>query len=731
MKSIKLFFIPILLFCFLQASANEGMWLPNLLKKLNEPEMKSLGMRISAEDIYSVNQGSLKDAVVHFGGFCTGEVISNQGLLLTNHHCGYGSIQRHSTTENNYLEDGFWAATHADEIPNQGLTATFMVRIEDVTNQVLAGVTTEMSPDERQSAIDLNINALKESLKLESYENMFVRPFYEGNEYYLFITKTYRDVRLVGTPPSFIGKYGADTDNWVWPRHTGDFALFRIYADENNLPADYAETNKPYEPKQSMKVSMKGVEQDDFVFAFGFPGRTNQYLHSAAIDQVENVLNPVRVAIRERALAIIDAAMRADAEVKIQYASKQSGISNYWKKWKGEAMGLEKSEAVKERKKLEAEFNRRVSNNPKWSEYSELTNTFQDLYTKQNPYARALEIYSEAFLRNPEITRRASNINSLMKVLEDNGEEVFAQRKERFAAAVPGMFKDYQIDIDRAVFAAMLDYYYHNQDSEFHSDIMKQMAKDMNGDWKKISDYLFEESFLSNEADFSAALAMETVEFQEAVAQDPLIQLVNSITDVAREKISPTYTELTTEINALKRKYMEAQRNVFSERTFYPDANSTLRVSYGKVSGYDSRDAVYYEPLTTIDGVMEKYVPGDYEFDLDEKFRSLYENRDFGKYEVNGTVPVNFIAAIHTTGGNSGSPVLNADGHLVGLLFDGSWEGVMSDIYYSEDLVRSIMVDIRYVLFIIDKYAGATHLIDEMNIIENSVAPKKGKKAVK
>jgi len=718
MKSFRTIWISIFIFATLPAFSNDGMWLPNLLKKLNEPEMKSLGMKISAEDIYSINNSSLKDAVVHFGGGCTGEIISSKGLLLTNHHCGYGQIQRHSTPENNYLEYGFWANDFSEELPNQGLTATFIVRIDDVSSQVLAGISADLSATDRQSAIDKNINELKEGLQLKSYEDVIVRPFFEGNEYYMFITKTYRDVRLVGTPPSFIGKYGADTDNWVWPRHTGDFAIFRIYADENNEPAAYDPDNKPYEAAYSMKISMKGIQQDDFVFAFGFPGRTNQYLHSAAIDQVQNVLNPVRVDIRARALAIIDAAMRSDANIKIQYASKQSRISNYWKKWAGESLGLKRSNAIAERKKYEDEFNRRISNNPSWGKWAGLTAEFERLYVEQNDYARAVEIYQESITRNSEAPGLAMNILGLSRVLNESGGTVFDQRKSRLLAAIPNVFKDYQVDIDRAVVAALMDYYYNHQDQQYIPALLQSYAKQHNGDWASIVDYLFNNTHLTTEGELSKLMAMDSTEFSAAVEQDKLIQLISALSDMARENIYPKYNELTTAINGLKRSYMEAQRTVFSEKTFFPDANSTLRVSYGKVSGYTARDAVHYEPLTTIDGVMEKYVPGDYEFNLDEKFRKIIETRDFGKYEVNGTVPVNFTAAIHTTGGNSGSPVLNADGHLVGLLFDGSWEGVMSDIYYSEDLVRSIMVDIRYVLFIIDKYAGASRLMEEMTIVE-------------
>lgn len=721
----------VIVFMGVHSFANDGMWLPNLLKKLNEPEMKSLGMRISAEDIYSINNSSIKDAVVHFGGGCTGEVISQQGLLLTNHHCGYSFIQRHSSPENNYLEYGFWAENMEAEIPNPGLSVTFIVRIDDVTDQVLSGIQDDLSAEDRQSAIDQNLNTIKENANIEDYQNVFIRPFYEGNEYYMFTTVTYRDVRLVGTPPSFIGKYGADTDNWVWPRHTGDFALFRIYADENNLPADYSPENKPYEPKYSMTLSMDGVAEDDFVFAFGFPGRTDQYLHSSAIDQVQNVLNPHRVAIRDRALDIIDGAMRADSVIKIQYASKQSRISNYWKKWRGESLGLQRSEAVRDRKKYEREFNRRINLNPEFYKYKELTSSFARLYSQHNPYAQAAEIYQETILRNPEINAFINAIHNMMPIYEDSGQEAFEERRGRLQGALSRFFKDYRIEIDTAVLASLLDYHYNNQEERFQSDLMLQYGNHNDSKWSKIVSMLYASTHFDSEENMAKLLNMPYEEMSEALSNDDLFTFITDLIETAKEKIYPEYNELTSNINALKRQYMEGQRAVFPERTFFPDANSTMRVSYGKVSGYNARDAVYFEPLTTIDGVMEKYKPGDYEFDLDEKFRKLVDDKDYGIYEVDGTVPVNFIAAIHTTGGNSGSPVLDADGALVGLLFDGAWEGVMSDIYYSEDLVRSIMVDIRYVLFIIDKYAGAQHIMDELKVTQNKVNPDGKKSAIK
>ena len=723
--------IGVLALCLLFNSAiqaTDGMWLPNLLKKLNEAEMKSLGMRISAEDIYSVNQGSIKDAVVHFGGGCTAEVVSDKGLIFTNHHCGYGQIQSHSTPEKNYLEKGFWAKNYAEELPNQGLTATFIVRIEDISAKVLEGVDNKLPSKERQSLIDKNIEKVRAETQKETYENIVIRPFYEGNEYYMFITVTYRDVRLVGTPPDFIGKYGADTDNWIWPRHTGDFAIFRIYADKDNKPADYSVDNVPFTPKHSLPISVTPLKENDFLMVFGFPGRTDQYLPAAAIEQVQDILNPLRVEIRDRSLAIIDEAMRVDTKTKIQYASKQSRISNAWKKWRGESLGLKKSDAINERKKYEAEFNKRVAANPAWSDYKGLVDKFNLLYQSINPLARAREIQMEVIQRNAEVTRMAATMAALSTVFEKDGADAFNTRMSRLKAALPGYFKDYQPAIDEQVFAVTMDYFEKNMDPNYIPESMKQLSAKHKGDWNAISKELFQNSFLANEAAFMSLLESEPADLVMKAKMDPLVQLVDDIQKTAEEKINPQYNALIGEINTLKRTYITAQREVFKERRFYPDANSTMRMSYGKVEGYKPRDGVYFEPFTTAEGIIAKYVPGDYEFNLDERFRDLVAKKDYGKYAVNGELPVNFIGSIHTTGGNSGSPVLNGDGHLVGLLFDGSWEGVMSDIYYNPDLVRSIMVDIRYVLWVMDKYAGAQNLIDELNIIETSTTPVKSDK---
>lgn len=697
--------------------AVEGMWLPLLLGLLNETEMKSLGMKMSAEDIYSVNKGSLKDAIVHFGGGCTAEVISGQGLLLTNHHCGFGQIQSHSTLEHNYLEDGFWAKTLKDELPNPGLTATFISRIEDVTTAALAGVTDDMDKKTRQSAIDKNLDAIKKAAKMETWEEAMIRPFFAGNQYFMFITVTYKDVRLVGTPPSSIGKFGADTDNWVWPRHTGDFSIFRIYADKNNRPAEYSADNVPLKPKHFLPISLDGVSEGDFTMVFGFPGRTNEYLPSYAISQIANVLDPARIMVRDKTLAIWDGGMRADAQIKIQYASKQASLANAWKKWKGEVLGLRKTGAVKKKEKYEAEFQKIVTVDPKFAKYQGLLKEFEQLYRDITPYAEAKAYYDEILGSNVEIFRMASRFLAMNRANDKNGEAGYFDEKKKVQEGLASFFKDYRPEIDQRVFAAQMEVLVKKLGKEYQSDLLNTLLANAGGSYEKLAADLFKNSFLTNEAAAKAVLDKSLEEGMKAIVADPICQLLNSLRDIYNAKITPKYNEYNDRIETLQATYMRAQMEVFPNKKFYPDANSTMRVSYGQVQGYKPQDAVAYSPQTYLEGVMEKYVPGDYEFDVPTRLRELYEKKDYGQYGENGKLPVCFLGSNHTTGGNSGSPAIDAHGNLIGLNFDRVWEGTMSDYNYDVSICRNIMVDTRYVLFIVDKYAGATRLIQEMKLV--------------
>ena len=721
---LKQSLLAFLLLAFSVAKADEGMWLPQLLAQLNEKQMKSMGMKISAADIYNINKGSLKDAIVSFGGFCTGEVISSKGLVLTNHHCGFDAIQNHSTIQNNYIRDGFWARNNAEEIPNPGLFVTFIIRIDDVTKQVLNGVTRNMDEKERQSAIDKNIAELRKNVKKENYQDSFIRAFFDGNQYFLFVTETYKDVRLVGAPPSSVGNFGKDTDNWMWPRHTGDFSMFRIYAGKDNKPAEYSVDNVPYVPKRSLSISLDGVAENDFTMVFGFPGRTTQYLHSAAVEQIMKVNDPVKIAIRDKALAVIDGFMRKDEQIKIQYAAKYAGIANSWKKWQGEVLGLTSTNALGKKQAYEAEFQKRVNANPQWKEaYGNLLLDLVKTYNEFEKYSLARDFFNETMSRI-EAFAIVNQLNSLRNAKEKNGEKGFTNALPGVKERLAEIYKEYSPVVDKQLFIALIDKFVKDQPQEFVAPYLLNKLKENNNDVSKLADELYNNvDLFQNGNKVLQQLSSNPEVVMAANDMNHANQLIAELSTYYNNTVSKNITGLQSMINQLNRTYMQAQMEVMKEKKFYPDANSTLRVTYGNVKGYNPRDAVQYDYYTYLDGVMDKYKPGDYEFDLPEKLRSLYKNKDYGQYGSNGKMPVCFIARNHTTGGNSGSPALDAYGNLVGLNFDRVWEGTMSDINYDPSICRNIMVDIRYVLFIVDKYEGAGHLVKEMNLVH----PKKKK----
>ena len=723
MKFLKVLSLALLLFIVRPASADEGMWLPQLLGQLNEKQMKSLGMKISAADIYNVNKGSLKDAIVSFGGFCTGEIISDKGLVLTNHHCGFDAIQDHSTLEHNYIRDGFWAKNHGEEIPTPGLFVTFIVRIDDVTSKVLNGVTANMTETERQSAIDKNIAEIRNNYKRESYQDVLIRAFYEGNKYYQFLTETYRDIRLVGAPPSSIGNFGKDTDNWMWPRHTGDFSMFRIYAGKDNKPAAYSADNIPYKPKRSLALSLDGVASGDFTMVFGFPGRTTQYLPASAVEQIVTVNDPAKIAIRDKAMLEIDKRMREDEQVKIQYAAKYASISNAWKKWQGEILGIEKTQGLAKKRAYEAEFQKRVDANPKWkAQWGNLLPELNALYTEFKPLGLARDYHNEV-LSKIELFRIVAQLNNLDNALQKNGEKGLNEALPVITERLKNIFKEYNPEVDKALFASLMEMYYKEQDPKLMAPELKEWVDKSDGDFTKFADKLYKETDRDEEKTTLKELAENPKDYLEEHRRDEANLLWLALNKSYSSNITTNLNPVQAKINKLQREYMKAQMEVFAEKRFYPDANSTMRVTYGQVKGYKPRDAVEFEHYTDLDGVMEKYVPGDYEFDVPEKLIDLYKKKDYGQYGANGKMPVCFIGSNHTTGGNSGSPALDAYGNLVGLNFDRVWEGTMSDFNYDPTICRNIMVDIRYVLFIVDKYAGATNLIKEMKLVHPKKKP--------
>lgn len=714
-KLVALFVLSVAL--WLPSKAEEGMWIPMLLQQLNEAEMQDMGLELTAEDIYSVNQSSLKDAIVHFGGGCTAEIISDQGLLLTNHHCGYGQIQSHSSVEHDYLTDGFWAKKRSEELSNPGLTATFIKYMKDVSVEVTEGVTADMSETDRQKKIKENIEAIRTKEVEGTHYETVIRPFFKGNKYYMFVTETYKDVRLVGAPPSSIGKYGSDTDNWVWPRHTGDFSIFRIYADKDNMPAEYSEDNVPYTPAHSLEISLNGVQEDDFTMVFGFPGSTNEYLPSHAIRQISEVLNPAKINIRETSLNIMDAEMRKSDEIRIKYAAKYARVANYYKKWIGENTGLKETNAIAKKEKNEMAFQNIVNSNPKFANYKNLLSDFEKQYQAREELALARDYFVEIYYYGIGFTRFASGANAFM----ESGEQ---EDLDKFIASAERQFKDYDAYTDEKITAALLKMYEKNV-ARLKPSILAEIKKNYKGDFKAYAKHVFEKSVLVDRKKFGALKKASTKKATKMLRKDPAYQLTKGLNDYYRASIYNDYYAINDELDKLGRTYMKALMEVFPNKAYYPDANSTLRLTYGKVKAYAPKDAVDYHYMTYMDGVMEKYIPGDYEFDLPERLVKLYEKKSYGQYaDENGKMPVCFISTNHTTGGNSGSPALNGKGQLVGLNFDRAWEGTMSDINYDSSRCRNIMVDIRYVLFIVDRFAGASYLVDEMKIVKDTTTIK-------
>ncbi|MFB9270823.1 S46 family peptidase [Lutibacter litoralis] len=687
-----------------------GMWIPSLLEGMNADEMEQLGMKMSVKDIYDVNNSSLKDAIAHFGGGCTSEIISPNGLLLTNHHCGYGVIQSHSSVENDYLKDGFWAMNYSEELPNESLTATFIKRIDDVTTLVFEGVTNDMDEASKMKLINQNILKVNKAAQKEEWQDSYIRSFFKGNQYLLFVTEVFKDVRLVGAPPTAIGKFGADTDNWMWPRHTGDFSLFRVYADANNRPAAYSKDNKPYNPNHYLPISLDGVEENDFTLVFGFPGRTNEYLPAVGVDQIVNVLNPAKIEIRENALKIVDSYMRKDDAIKIKYASKFASIANYWKKWIGESQGIKQTNAIAKKQELEKEFSKIVEAKDLVG-YKTLLSDFEKLYKEIESVSLARDYWIEIAYRNVELLGITFNAYQLEQIFLRGGEAAFVNRRDAVLNSLEGKFKNYSAEVDKPVFEKLVQLYADKSPKEY-------LPSNMVGvNFTELANEIYATSKLTSLESATELLTGSAEEVIKRLNADKAYQFGKELHTIFYTKIEPKFQQLNLEIEAVQKQYMKALMDVFPNERFYPDANSTLRVNYGLVQGYEPKDGVYYTTQTFLKGVMEKYVPGDYEFDVPQKLQDLYNSKDYGQYGENGKMPVNILSTNHMTGGNSGSPVVDANGNLIGLAFDTTWEGTMSDLYFDADIVRSIMVDIRYVLFIIDKYAGAKNLIEEMTIV--------------
>ena len=694
------------------AFAGEGMWIPMLLQ-YNEKEMQEMGMRITAEDIYSINHSSLKDAIVLFGGGCTGEIVSDYGLLLTNHHCGYDHIQKHSSVEHDYLTDGFWAMDRSQELPCPGLSVIFLREMRDVTDQVLKHVTEDMSEEKRQATIDKSIKEIIAEVEKQTNYKVSIKPFFLGNEYYLLLNEVYTDVRLVGCPPSNIGKFGGDTDNWVWPRHTGDFSVFRVYADKNGHPADYNVKNIPYTPAKHLEISLKGAEEGDFAFVFGYPARTSEYLPAVAVDQEANVIDPIAVDLRGKILDIYNTYQEKDRKVRIQYASKHAGLGNGWKKWMGVTEGINHFHGVEKKRFYEELFQEWCYASRQRYLYINLLKNFEEKYKELEPYRVAYTYLSNAGL-NIEIFSFAGNFNRLSQVTKETPQEDIDKMVASLKNATAAFFKDYYQPIDEEVARTMLTEYLNNQPANFRPSFLNDID-----DVDAYVEKLFKKSMFADETKVNEFLDGFKASKAKKLQKDPALQAYQSMISFYRDEVNPKMSAINADLAGLQRLYMKGQMLMEPEKRFSPDANFTLRVTYGKVEGFKPQDGKKYRHFTTLEGIMEKENPDIYDYVVEPKLKDLYRKKDYGRYaDKDGTMHVAFTASVHTTGGNSGSPILNADGRLLGLNFDRCWEGTMSDLVYDPDICRNISVDIRYVLFIIDKFAGAKHLVDEMTIVD-------------
>lgn len=662
-----------------------------------------MGLQLSAADIYSVNSSSLKDAVLQFGSGCTGEIISKDGLLITNHHCGYSTIQSLSTISQNYLMNGFWAKSRGEEIPCPGLTVTFIKEIRDVTTEIISGLSDRLNEDERTAALKVLTDSLEKKYKTEAYKAM-IRSFYGGNQFLLFMTETFRDIRFVGAPPESVGKFGGETDNWVWPRHTCDFSLFRIYANKNNKPADYSAENIPFTPAHHLPVNVSGVKEGDFVFVFGFPGRTNEYAPAAGVKLIKEQTNPVRVSIRDLRLSVWRDFMRTNDTIRLQYSSKFSTIENSYKKWKGELLGLNRFRVIEEKKKRE--------NSLESPAIKAILKTYEDSVNSIYSWSKANDYYAEAF-SSIEITSLALKARDLMKLLDDptTNSKLIDSEIAKIKKEAHGFFKNYSSSVDRQMTLAML----HLVDTGLAND-HKPPFLDEKRSLNDVVEDLFTGSGFRNEQEVNA-LFSNVKSLRKKISKDPAYRIAIQIAD-KQAAVQSEYNRRNKELNRMHRMYQASLLASYPQFIRYPDANSTLRVSYGKVSSLLPRDGVKYDYHTTADGILEKSETGNPDFELDATLEKALRIRDYGKYGRDGELYTAFISSCHTTGGNSGSPVINGRGHLVGINFDRIWEGVMSDYYFSEAICRNVSLDVRYMLFIVDKVYGAGHLINEMSLVE-------------
>lgn len=691
----KLLVVIIACLAGISARADEGMWLPSLIHE-RIADMQAKGFKLSAEDIYSINQASLKDAVMMFGRGCSAELLSGEGLILTNYHCGYAQIQKHSSVEHDYLKDGFWAMKREEELPNPGLSVSFLERMEDVTSIVLRGYTPDMTEEQRIELIRHNsTNLIDIATSAGKGLRATVEALYYGNQYFLFVYREFKDVRFVGAPPTSIGKFGGETDNWMWPRHTGDFSLFRIYADKDNNPAEYSKDNVPYQPKKYFKISTGGVKEGDFTFIYGFPGYTQEYIHSEGVRYISEISDPCKVALRTLRLDIMNKHMSKSQAVRIQYSTKKAIVANAWKKWQGEAGGIKKMKTVQ----TNQDYEKRFIEWAKGTEYEGIVEHIDSIYKELETHHFIVDIFSE--------TAQTIEISRLARQVSGHSLESVKNISKSF-------FKDYYMPIDKECFVALMKEF-GNMIPDDHQPAFYKEQMQKYGKVETWADSLFANSVFADEA------KMESLgeNYHDVLIHDPASIYYIEMQNWALPHLNKARA-LNRDLQLLYRTYMRGQMDFAPDRTvYYPDANLTLRVSYGHIKGYSPYDGAYYHPSSTLKGIIEKDNPEIFDYNIPQKLRDIYHNKDFGRWvDERGEVPVCFIATNHTTGGNSGSPVINAEGNLIGINFDRVWEGTMSDIDFDLDFCRNISLDIRYVLFTIEKIGGAAYLFDEMTFVE-------------
>jgi hypothetical protein len=715
MKKIALLLLAVILISLTPLRADEGMWLLPLLEKLNQQKMKELGCKLEAKDIYNVNGTSLKDAVIHFGNGCTGEVISAEGLIITNHHCGYGAIQKLSSVEHDYLTDGYWAMSREQELPASGLTVTFLESFTDVTDKINNAMSNAATSEEKVNAMNNIIAQLKkEAIGNNNYLKANVVPMYAGNMYYLVVTKTFNDIRFVGAPPSSIGKFGADTDNWMWPRHTGDFSMFRIYADKNNNPAPYSPENVPYQAKRHLNISIKGINHYDYAMIIGYPGRTNRFMTSAEVRQTSDISNAITIFARGLRQDILMKEMLADPKIRIQYASKYASSSNFWKKAIGMNETFKKNNVAERRAQEEEEFIKWVN-----ADKSRLEKYGNALENINNAVAAREDIiynykYLTETLMNIEIAAIASQFSDVEKAFVNGDDATANTTAQNLREKAINFYNNYSPEVDKKVAKTFLKVFREKVSADNLPNFYSLIDEKFGGNIDEYVDYLYDQSVFTSIDKLYKAIEKG----REAIVNDPAVIMGRSLFSLMNQ--------LSLKLNRINSLYAEASKTYLAGllemnkgKAMYPDANSTMRLTYGKVLNYSPKDAVLYEHYTTLKGVMEKEDPNNWEFVVPAKLKELYNNSNYGPYAMkDGKLPVAFITNNDITGGNSGSPVLNAKGELIGLAFDGNWEAMSGDIIFEPNLQRCINVDIRYVLFIIDKFGGAGYLLNEMSIVK-------------